>query len=301
MKRLSVSVGIPAYNEEKNIGKLISKLLKQKGENFVLKEIIVVSDCSSDNTDKIVKSFKDKKVKLLRNKQRLGQALGQNKILDTFKGDALVLLNSDVIPANDSMISEAVAVLTGKKDIGIVGIDLEPVKAPNFFSNVIRFSVLVKNKIAHKWNGGSNLYLCKGMARVFSKKFTQKLRWPKLTSEDSYSYLYCITHGYKFEPAPNSKALYASPTNFTDHKKQSARFMSSPEEMKQYFPSSLVNQSYAIPKSISLPITLISMISNPVLGFSYAIILILVSLSPNKTDYLKPVWDRSLSTLQVTK
>lgn len=48
MKKLSVSVGIPAYNEEQNIASLIFGILKQKVNNITLKEIIVISDGSTD-------------------------------------------------------------------------------------------------------------------------------------------------------------------------------------------------------------------------------------------------------------
>jgi len=53
-KLITVSIGIPAYNEEANIGKLLSSLIKQKEAGFIIKEIIVVSDQSTDKTDEIV-------------------------------------------------------------------------------------------------------------------------------------------------------------------------------------------------------------------------------------------------------
>ena len=52
---MDVSIGIMAYNEEKNIGNLLKTLLKQN-LSFV-KEIIVVNSGSTDKTAKIVKKF----------------------------------------------------------------------------------------------------------------------------------------------------------------------------------------------------------------------------------------------------
>lgn len=59
-----VSVLIPARNEEKNIGNLLSDLLKMKNE---IQEIIVYDDLSTDNTAGIVRQFarKNKKIALL--------------------------------------------------------------------------------------------------------------------------------------------------------------------------------------------------------------------------------------------
>lgn len=61
----SVSVIIPARNEEKNIGKCLEGILNQDYKNF---EVIVVDDESKDNTPLIVEKFreKDKRIKLLR-------------------------------------------------------------------------------------------------------------------------------------------------------------------------------------------------------------------------------------------
>src|SRR5260221_14535412 len=97
MKKITVSVGIPAYNEEANIKNLLTSLLIQKRENFTLREIIIISDCSSDNTDSEVKRVKSKLVTLIRNPKRMGLAFGQNKIVKLFKGEILILLNADIL------------------------------------------------------------------------------------------------------------------------------------------------------------------------------------------------------------
>ena len=49
-KKLTVTIGIPAYNEEANVRNLLVSLLAQKETNFKLQEIIVVSDGSTDKT-----------------------------------------------------------------------------------------------------------------------------------------------------------------------------------------------------------------------------------------------------------
>ena len=70
MKKLTVTIGIPAYNEEKNIGRLLKSLSNQKGDDFTLNEIVVLSDGSTDMTNEIVHSQSklNRKVKLLAGK-----------------------------------------------------------------------------------------------------------------------------------------------------------------------------------------------------------------------------------------
>src|SRR3989338_6411400 len=119
-KKYSVTVWIPAYNEETNIGHLISSILNQKGDNFVLSEIIVISDASKDRTAEIVKSIPDNRIVFSENKERIGQALNQNKILERFTGDILVILNADVLPGNEYYIQKMVAPFYLSKNLGIV-------------------------------------------------------------------------------------------------------------------------------------------------------------------------------------
>ena len=52
-KDYSLSIIIPCYNEEKNIGATIESLLNSDYKN--LKKIIIVDDCSKDNSYKIIK------------------------------------------------------------------------------------------------------------------------------------------------------------------------------------------------------------------------------------------------------
>ena len=56
MKNISpaISVVIPMYNAEKYIGDCLESILAQTFENF---EVIVVDDCSTDNSKKIVESY----------------------------------------------------------------------------------------------------------------------------------------------------------------------------------------------------------------------------------------------------
>tara|TARA_B110000483_G_scaffold240785_1_gene322187 strand:+ start:241 stop:1155 length:915 start_codon:yes stop_codon:yes gene_type:complete len=57
------SVVITNYNHEKYIGKCISSVLNQTFKNF---ELIIIENNSSDNSMKIIKSFKDKRIKIFK-------------------------------------------------------------------------------------------------------------------------------------------------------------------------------------------------------------------------------------------
>src|SRR5947207_2538393 len=95
MKKTSVSFGIPAYNEEKNIAFLIKDVLSQKNNNWILKEIIVVDDASSDRTIAKVKSFAKAPVKIIVHKKRSGKTAAFKDMIEAFKGDILIQFDAD--------------------------------------------------------------------------------------------------------------------------------------------------------------------------------------------------------------
>ena len=54
-----ISVILPTYNNERTIFDSIKSILNQSYQNF---ELIIVNDCSKDNTKKVVKSFDDSRI-----------------------------------------------------------------------------------------------------------------------------------------------------------------------------------------------------------------------------------------------
>lgn len=86
-----VSVIIPAYNAEKTIEKCLDSLFNQTLKEI---EIIVINDCSKDNTLKILKKYKNK-IKLIDNKKNLGPAGSRNKGLDVAQGKYIGFVDAD--------------------------------------------------------------------------------------------------------------------------------------------------------------------------------------------------------------
>lgn len=88
----SVTVLITAYNEERDIRAKLENTLLIEYERDKL-EILVVSDCSTDRTDEIVKDYADRGVKLYRQTERLGKTMAQNAAVERATGE--IILFSD--------------------------------------------------------------------------------------------------------------------------------------------------------------------------------------------------------------
>jgi glycosyltransferase involved in cell wall biosynthesis len=89
----SVTFTITAYNEEKRIADKLENTLKLMYPASKL-EILVASDCSSDKTDEIVRSYGDRGVRLVRASVRKGKEAAQKLAVEVAKGEILVF--SDV-------------------------------------------------------------------------------------------------------------------------------------------------------------------------------------------------------------
>jgi len=84
---------IAAYNEEKRIAEKLENTLKLIYPREKL-EIIVASDCSSDETDEIVRTYGDRGIRLVRASVRKGKEAAQKLAVDVAKGEIIVF--SDV-------------------------------------------------------------------------------------------------------------------------------------------------------------------------------------------------------------
>jgi len=143
---MEVSIGIMAYNEEKNIGKLLETLLNQNTKTVNIKEIIIVSSGSKDNTDQIVKEFckKDKRIKLITQEKRKGKASAINEFLKIAKHDICILGSADIIPEKNCI--EELCLPLKEEKIGIVSSRPMPKKGKGFLS----FAVDLQWKLHHK-------------------------------------------------------------------------------------------------------------------------------------------------------
>lgn len=88
-----VSIVMPSYNTAKYIGNSIQSVLAQTYTDW---ELIIVDDCSTDNTDEIVNKYlDDKRIRYLKNEVNSGAALSRNYALREAKGRWIAFLDSD--------------------------------------------------------------------------------------------------------------------------------------------------------------------------------------------------------------
>lgn len=126
------SIGICAYNEERNIERCIRSIYEQELSWFRLKEVLVVSSGSTDGTDGIVRSLMSEHgdIVFLPQTEREGKNSAINLYLDNMTTGIAVMLNADNIFAGSRSLQSLLEPLMDP-GVGIVGGHPIPTNEPS--------------------------------------------------------------------------------------------------------------------------------------------------------------------------
>jgi glycosyltransferase involved in cell wall biosynthesis len=95
----SLTIIIPAYNEAATIGRVLERVDKVALPETMTKEIIVVDDCSTDETARIVQEFKPgtmTSLRYLRNQKNSGKGFSIRNGIQTATGDFVIIQDADL-------------------------------------------------------------------------------------------------------------------------------------------------------------------------------------------------------------
>lgn len=87
-----VSIVIPVYNREDFVKEAIDSALSQTYENI---EVIVVDNCSTDNTWEVLKKYNNPKLFVFQNEKNIGPVLNWKRGIELSKGTFVKILFSD--------------------------------------------------------------------------------------------------------------------------------------------------------------------------------------------------------------
>ena len=206
------TIGICAYNEEKNIGFLLDNLLSKQNLPKDAQIIVVCSGCT-DNTPQVVRSFvkKDRRIKLVVENMRRGKANALNILFKYAQNsdDILFLLNADALPQAGS-IKGLVPPLEDPKVGATMGRPI-PVNEQHGLSNSIVHII---------WNLHHKISLYKKI------KFSAELCAlrgsiikeipPDLVTDEPFMEMLIQRQGYRIIYVPNSFVYIKGPDNLAE-------------------------------------------------------------------------------------
>lgn len=112
-----ISVLMPVYNQQNYLKKAIESILCQTFKNF---EFLILDDASTDSSLKIIKNFKDKRIKIFSQKKRQGLAKSLNFLIKKAKGVYLARMDGDDVSEKNRLVRE-LDFLEKKPQVAMVG------------------------------------------------------------------------------------------------------------------------------------------------------------------------------------
>lgn len=233
MQCLKVSIGICAYNEENNIDNLLKNLLDQAlPSSFRLREIIVISSGSTDETNKIVSKMEaeDQRIELITEKERTGKAQALNIFLEKAKGDILVVVSADTKPLQGSL---ARLLESMKPNLGGACANTLPLNKNqtimefcNYFlwkvHNRVLFVESARGNLTHL--GGDMWAVRKGIVDCIPKD---------VINDDAYLGMTLRKRGWQITFVPNSEVFIRGPATPLEFIHQRERIVIGHKQMEQ--------------------------------------------------------------------
>lgn len=240
----TVTIAISAYNEEADIGYLLNSLISQQEAGFKIEEILIISDGSTDNTAKIVRSFGDRRIRLKESEDRKGKPERINEIFGEAQSDIVVILDADIVISSQEVIKDLIMPLIDGRAVYSSGIGM-PFSPKTFIQKIAFAGVDIWNNL-RKSEYSSPLYFSEGSIRAFKKKIYKEMRFPEASADDAFPFLYCAQKNYPFVSEKKALAYYKLPETLSDYLKQYKRFIKSRSIQERSFDKKFVEKYYTI-------------------------------------------------------
>jgi cellulose synthase/poly-beta-1,6-N-acetylglucosamine synthase-like glycosyltransferase len=213
--RIKCSVGITAYNEEANIGRLLQAMLDQQQYEIDITEIIVVASGCTDRTEEIVQEYmaQDARIQLHVQQQREGKTSAINLFLAHAQEKICVLESGDTLPREDTI--EKMVRMFRDPGVGMTGAQKVAVNTPDHIVGVLSH---LRLKMEHQ--------LCLEIPRLgeliaFRKVFDQIP--PDVAMDEAFVEAFIIRRGMQVRYAPDAVVYNMGPETVGDFVKQRRR------------------------------------------------------------------------------
>lgn len=216
----SVSIIVPAYNEQNNITSTLESLSALSYPKDKL-EIIVVDDGSTDNTYKLAKKFKNTKVFYKKNG---GKASALNFGLNKAKGEIVACVDSDSHPLSDALLKSIP--FFNDKSVAAVTTSIFATKPKNLLEKLqwLEYSMIVWSRKLLEFLDA--VYVTPGPLSLYRKKVLKNVGGfdTKNMTEDIEIAWRLLSKGYKIKMSTEAKTYTKIPNKIKSWWRQRVRW-----------------------------------------------------------------------------
>ena len=202
---MTVDIGIMAYNEEKNIGKLLQRVINT---NIIDNVYVVTSGC----TDKTIDIAKSLGAKVLVQDKREGKISAINLFLQNAKSDILILCSADVLPT--SFCFKYLLQPLEDSKVGMVGAHPIPVnRLDSLINRIGNLMWKTHHQMALKYPKAGEIAAFRNKVKVLNNTLV----------DEAYIESRLVEMRYKIMYAPDAVVFNRSPETLDDFVKQRKR------------------------------------------------------------------------------
>ena len=260
-----VSVIVPAYNEEKVIGKTIEALIETK---YPKKEIIVVDDGSNDKTLEIAKRYADH-VKVL-HKENGGKSSALNLGIVYSTGEIIVIVDADTIIGRNS-IKELLKGFLVHKDVAAVAGNVKVRNRINWLTKCQALEYITGIQIVRRaFDIFGTIAIVPGALGAFKKSLVKDVGTYRKDTivEDFDITVKLLKSGFVTQGSTRAVSYTEVPSTLIDFVKQRKRWYRGNLQVLMRHSDALTNPRFGGLQRLAFPYLLLGMLVTPIIGFT---------------------------------
>ncbi len=301
MKKITLTIGVPAYNEEANIKNLLLSFYKQAHKNYNIQKIIVALDGCTDNSYKQVLNIAKahSEIEIINDKKRRGKAYRLNQIYKKTTTPFLLSVDADLLPKNTLMIDSMVNEFLKNPKLNIVGARFIPIPQKTFIGKISNISYQSFEDAVLKLKNGNNIYSLMGGCHMVNMSLGKNVRFPKGTiSDQNYLYMKAIKdRPGSYTVSKNSEIYMKTVSTLKDWRILGVRSTSTDKESVYKFFGEDARKEYYMPKKLFAQSLMKYFVLHPVLTFSSILMNIYIRTFPYMaTEPENGIWITTISS-----
>jgi cellulose synthase/poly-beta-1,6-N-acetylglucosamine synthase-like glycosyltransferase len=213
--RPTVTIIVPAYNEEAKIAQTVASLQKIQYKHV---DFIIINDGSKDATNKVVhQAIKgDKRFTFIDRQKNIGKAASLNEGIYAAKGEYIACMDADSM-VEPKILDKTLAYMVADKKVGAVTVSVDIHKKSHFLHNIIdieyNIGLSLFLKVFSSFNG---VFVTPGPFTLFRKSMLLEIKGfdPKNITEDLEIAYRIHKAGYKIESCLTAHVRTICPETF---------------------------------------------------------------------------------------